>query len=177
MNPAIQIITREVIEGKSIPEPNSGCWLWLQWLNQHGYGTLLSANKKWLAHRAAWVAYRGPIPDGLCVCHRCDVRSCVNPDHLFLGTNADNMADKIRKGRGTPVPRLRGSANASARLTEERAAAILSSSGTERFVAKQFGVSCTTVHFIRSGRAWAHLPRVSTATNTTRPARREKNKK
>jgi hypothetical protein len=84
-----------------------GCWLWLPAKPGH-YGHV----KDWVrkitgtltAHRVAWMLTRGSIPLGLLVCHQCDNRSCVRPDHLFLGTHADNTADMLRKGRG-PKPR------------------------------------------------------------------------
>lgn len=87
---------------KTIPEPNSGCLLWLGSHNWQGYGMVcvktVGCGMSY-AHRIAWLMRHGPIPDGLFVCHTCDVRCCVNPDHLYLGTHADNMRDMARRKR------------------------------------------------------------------------------
>jgi hypothetical protein len=88
------------------PEPMTGCWLWTGKLiaADEPYGVAGGSKHRERAHRRAWRLYRGEIPGDLHVLHRCDVPWCVNPDHLFLGTNADNVADKIGKGRGwTPT--------------------------------------------------------------------------
>ena len=79
----------------------SGCWIWTGSLNTGGYGQIKQArsNKKILAHRLSYQINRGPIPDGAVVLHKCDNTRCVNPDHLFLGTQSDNMLDAMRKGR------------------------------------------------------------------------------
>ncbi len=77
----------------------SGCVLWTAAKEPRGYGNIRWRGRMWRAHRLSWVAARGPIPDGLLVCHKCDVPSCINPDHLFLGTHQDNSDDKIKKGR------------------------------------------------------------------------------
>ena len=82
------------------PEPNSGCWLWERSHNGVGYGTLGVGNgKSALVHRLMWELTNGPVPDGMFVCHRCDMPPCCNPDHLFLGTPGDNMRDMHAKGR------------------------------------------------------------------------------
>lgn len=84
---------------KVSPEPNSGCHLWTAHCNREGYGTFKLEGKKARAHRVAWEIANGPIPDGLHVCHTCDVPECVNPSHLWVGTNTDNMRDCVKKGR------------------------------------------------------------------------------
>jgi hypothetical protein len=101
-----------------IPEPNTGCWLWLGVINRKGYGVIqLKVKSKpkrpsVLAHRYSYAMNKGAIPDGLFVCHSCDQRSCINPDHLFLGTAKDNQQDMARKGRG---------GNPTAKMTMEKA--------------------------------------------------------
>ena len=97
------------LDRSTIRDPKTGCILWTGCRNPNGYGKLAIAGRLWLAHRASWTAARGPIPAGLVVCHKCDVRTCINPKHLFLGTQADNMADRVAKLRRTtaPVPEAR----------------------------------------------------------------------
>ncbi len=88
-------------DDKIVPEPNSGCHLWIATYCGDGYGQFSVKGKAVLAHRYAWERCYGRIPHGLCVLHRCDVRSCVNVAHLFLGTNKDNVIDRAIKSRGT----------------------------------------------------------------------------
>lgn len=87
-----------------VPVPETGCWLWVGRTTKDGYGLLAGGRrgKSLRAHRAMYQATRGPIPAGLFVCHKCDTPSCVNPDHLFLGTPKDNVIDMFRKGRARP---------------------------------------------------------------------------
>jgi hypothetical protein len=92
-----RLITR--FERKFIPEPNSGCWLWTDAVTAKGYGRILVGNKSRIASRVSHYIYKGTIPTGLLVCHTCDTPSCVNPDHLWLGSAADNMKDCSDKGR------------------------------------------------------------------------------
>jgi hypothetical protein len=87
---------------RSVLDPETGCLLWTASRNANGYGQVFWKGVPALAHRAAWFAKHGPIPPGLCVCHRCDVRPCINPDHLFLGTQNDNMTDRALKAGHEP---------------------------------------------------------------------------
>jgi len=85
---------------RSSPEPMTGCWLWMGSCGNSGYGKLsIGHSQRISAHRASYALFNGPIEDNACVLHKCDVRTCVNPDHLFLGTKADNTQDMVRKGR------------------------------------------------------------------------------
>lgn len=144
------------------PEPNSGCWLWLGFINATtGYGTFRLDPKELgkSAHRASWILHRGAIPGGLQVCHKCDVRCCVNPDHLFLGTATENMQDAAQKGRmnwkGRPRPNLPRRANhPMAKLTEADVLAIRSETASGRELAERFGIRRETVSRIRRGHTW-----------------------
>lgn len=83
----------------------NGCWLWTGSRKNTGYGQWVMEKKNYLAHRYSWQIHNGDIPAGLCVCHKCDMPLCVNPDHLFLGTQAENMRDMKLKGRSQTGPR------------------------------------------------------------------------
>lgn len=136
-----------------VPVPEAGCWLWLGGVT-NGYG-LVKTGPIRLAHRLFWTEHRGQIPDGLCVCHKCDTPLCVNPDHLFLGTNADNMADRKAKGR------YKGEWNGRCLLTEEQAIEAISLKGKlyMREIGDRFGVSREAISCLLRGRTWPHLER------------------
>lgn len=89
---------QEKFESLYIPEPNTGCWLWLGNLNNSGYGSLNINSHAWMAHRLSWTLFNGVIPDSAWVLHKCDNKSCVNPLHLFLGNNSINQIDARQKG-------------------------------------------------------------------------------
>jgi hypothetical protein len=142
----------ERFEKKFIPEPNSGCWLWTAAAKGDGYGHFALNNGKPIgAHRASWMIYNGDIPDGMHVLHRCDVRCCVNPDHLFLGTNQDNVQDRQRKGRRPPTF---GEANPKAKLTAIQVAAIRADPRSLSKTAAAYGVSRTHIGLIRQNKFW-----------------------
>lgn len=136
------------------------CWMWMAGKYTQGYGSfgLNHPRRRYSAHRLSWEIFKGPIPEGMCVLHRCDVRACVNPDHLFLGTRADNMADMYAKGRGT----RHGSENPMALLTEPavlqiRAACAAGRRGTQKEQAGIHGVSPVTISGIVNRSRWTHI--------------------
>lgn len=132
-----------------------GCWEWQGTKLANGYGCLKSGGKMLKAHRAAWELVNGAISDGMCVCHRCDNPACVRPDHLFLGTNADNMADKVAKGR-QPY----GERSAQAKITEHDVVDIrtLRAFGARQSaLARAFGVSQQLVSAICNRLVWSHV--------------------
>lgn len=147
------------------PSSESGCWVWRGRRNKGGYGRIWVRGRSTpaspfggtaFAHRWAYERYVAPIPDGLDVCHDCDNPPCCNPDHLFLGTAADNMRDSAVKGRHRDA---RGEANCRARLTSEQVKEIrerLSGRFGERAeLAREFGVAKSTVSRIALRQAWA----------------------
>lgn len=133
---------------------NSQCWVWQGYVSVRGYGQLTWMYRKHMAHRVSWEIHNGAIPDGLVVCHRCDNRRCVNPDHLFLGTSADNIADMVTKGRQS-----KGEAHPKTELSEGDVAEIrrLRNLGcTLTRIASQYNVSKSTIENITTGKTWKY---------------------
>lgn len=131
------------------------CALWLGDLSTHGYGRFSVGGKHIQAHVYAWELANGPVPDGLCVLHRCDVRACVRVEHLFLGTRAENSADMAAKRRSTW-----GERNPMAKLTDDAVRAIrerYASGMTMREAAESFGTTEDNVRHIVLGKSWRHL--------------------
>jgi len=132
-----------------------GCWNWQKQKDKNGYGVLSVADKPYRAHRASYEEFVGPIEDDLHVLHKCDNPSCINPDHLFLGTNAENMVDKVSKGR-----HAFGEKAGHAKLTENQVREIkrrLQRSESPNTIVKDFPVTGKAVRLIRDGVNWKHV--------------------
>jgi len=130
----------------------SGCWLWTAFKMPSGYGNFRTPCRHELAHRAAYRIFCGDLEPGKDVMHSCDYSSCVNPEHLTLGTRRDNMIDAKQKGRNA-----RGITHGHSKLSESEVKEIRKAKGTQRTIAGLYSISKTTVHEIKSGRKWAHL--------------------
>jgi hypothetical protein len=146
--------TAKPLDSYFIPEPMSGCWLWLGGLGKDGYGMAWDvAEKKSLgAHRWVYMLLVGPIPEGQNVLHRCDNPCCVNPDHLFLGSLGDNNRDRKEKGRGAT-----GVRHPMNKLSVEQVLEIRNAPGLHREIAGQFGVSKSLISHIKTRRLWKEL--------------------
>lgn len=133
----------------------SGCWLWTGFVNERGYGKFRFRGKKMRAHRVAWILFRGEVPDGLKVCHTCDVTRCVNPDHLFVGTQAVNLADMRAKGRHACDTTQNRNKLQPSQVLELRQR--VASGEAQLRIAEEFGVGPATVWNIVHRRTWADL--------------------
>ena len=141
------------------------CWIWTG-KKRARYGRVKREGKYLSAHRLAWALANGPIPAGLLALHRCDNPSCVRPDHLWLGTQADNMADRDAKGRQAtgmrtrPETRAKGERSRSAKLTAKKVIQIrrmVAGGKKAKEIAAMFGVTERTIYNISQRETWKHL--------------------
>jgi predicted DNA-binding protein (UPF0251 family) len=130
------------------------CWIWTGY-TKNGYGALSVNNRMEYTHRLSYLLHVGEIPDGIQVCHHCDNHPCVRPDHFFLGTYAENVADMRAKGRGSPPPHSYGEEHHMVTLSDEQVAELrhlrASRALSQRAVARKFGVSQSTVWRLAHG--------------------------
>jgi hypothetical protein len=176
-------LTPEFFRERTVIDPATQCWEMQNTLDPNGYGRPAFRGRRLFAHRASYEAFVGPVADGMFVCHHCDNPRCVNPRHLFLGTAAENNADRDRKGRGAKPPavpperRARGSRNGSrtkpetvprgeqhgmAKLDEagaKTAIALLHAGWPQQMIARRLGIRQTSVSNLKNAVTWAHLPR------------------
>ena len=129
----------------------SGCWHWLGPTRAGGYGEV----RRFGAHRISYEIANGPIPEGMFICHRCDNPPCVNPEHLFAGTPAENTADAVAKSRMAHGERQGGARLTDAKVIEIRAR--VAAGEVQRRLAEEFAVSYMTISLIKNRRIWKHL--------------------
>ncbi len=152
---------------KYVRIPESGCWIWIAGTDPKGYGFLYSHQhgKHRAAHRISLELHGVTVPDGSFVCHRCDVPSCVNPDHLFVGSPTDNVRDMIAKGRARLVKNGKGEACPRAVLSVSDVAIIkarLAAGHTLKNIGNDYGLHLSTIHHIKTGKSWADVPAAET---------------
>lgn len=132
-----------------MPEPNSGCWLWLGTIDANGYGQFMANGILYSAHRFSLELHKGPIPDGMSGLHHCDNRACANPDHLYAGTHDNNVHDAVNRARHSF-----GERHGNAKLTAEAVRKIRASELSDAALADIYGVSRTAVRHARDGETW-----------------------
>lgn len=130
------------------------CWIFTGLLLDNGYGHIKIGGVDWAVHRLSYVLHNGAIDRGMCVLHKCDVRSCVNPKHLYLGTHKDNASDRVVRGRSNSP---RGSDVGTSKLTEKDVNRIRTSNQLISKLARKYDVSESAISLIKNRKRWRHL--------------------
>lgn len=162
---------KESLQKNKEIDPFTGCWNFTGSRNNQGYGWFSINGKAMGAHRASWILFRGEIPEGQIVCHKCDNPQCVNPDHLFVGTNQDNRIDCENKGRSN---RVCGEESPWAKLTSmdvlvarklffstpnaRRSGSKIGKENLLKLLSNALGVSTKTLRDAINGKQWKHVP-------------------
>lgn len=138
-------------------EIKEDCWIWKGAKNPKGYGKIRDGKKIKLAHRASYEAFIGKIEDGFCICHKCDITDCVNPNHLWKGTHEDNAKDRKKKGRSSDI---KGENHGGSKLKEFEilnVLKLLKDGITQRKIAEMYGVHQATIFRISKNKNWKHV--------------------
>lgn len=167
----MKLPTLDRLRSKAEPIPFCGCVIFTGAHTPKGYGVIYHNGRQRYAHRVMYELTRGPVPEGKFVLHRCDVPSCINPDHLFIGTAMDNSRDMVKKGRaskywlgkaspsrGKRIDALSGDGNGMAKLSRSNVAAIradLSQGLPQTYVAKKYGVHQSHISRIYRRESWS----------------------
>lgn len=154
---------RELLETNKSIDPETGCWNWTGYVTVYGYGHTRAGGIAEQVHRLSYKLAHGDIDPDLAVCHKCDNRRCFNPDHLFLGTRAENQRDMKDKKRG-PI----GERNARATLTAEQVSKIIADPRAQREIGLEYGINQSHVSALKRGKRWPHMQ------ETNRALKREK---
>jgi len=129
-----------------IEKQDSGCWKWIGTKNKKGYGMMVYKGRIHASHRVSWQEFYGEIPEGMLICHKCDNPSCVNPDHLFVGSNQDNMDDMKQKGRAS---KSKDKQKSRRKISREKELEIIerykTSNVTQKSLANEFGIALNHV--------------------------------
>jgi hypothetical protein len=143
----------QYLEHHTMPLTECGCMIWMGPMSKRtGYGQMAIKRRPLMPHRVAWEVANGPIPEGMFVLHRCDIRTCINPEHLFLGTHKENMRDMAIKKRAAF-----GIDNGSAKLSPKEVSEIRGSLLANSRLAELYGVSTGTISNIKRMKNWRHV--------------------
>ncbi len=155
-----QLLRERFMEKVRIGKKPNECWEWLASVRNSGYGRIKIGDLTRSAHRVSYELHVGKIPNGICVCHHCDNKLCVRPNHLFLGTHRDNARDMVQKGKHNPA---RGESAGSAKLTEKQVMKIRTTFkknnrwGMKTVLARKYGISNAQITHILQGKHWRHV--------------------
>lgn len=145
----------ERIERYSMPIPESGCIVWTSTVGSNGYPFLEHRGKIIYLHKYVYKMINGPIPKGLWILHKCDVKSCINPNHLYAGTPTQNAQDRERRGRGNPP---KGSEHVFSKLNDDIVRDVRNSSESNYALGIKYGVARATIRNARNRKTWKHVP-------------------
>lgn len=146
----------ERLWGNSEPVTESGCWIYMRHRRRGDHGQIGFRNKVEYAHRVAWMLTYGDIPKGMCICHKCDVSCCVNPNHLFLGTQSDNTKDRDKKGRTR-----KGEDHPVSKLTERQVVEIRNDRRSYANICADYGITLGTLSPLKNRKTWKHVPELT----------------